>query len=131
MARGAEHGTGPGAKDAINAANREALQREIAAARTLAAGRGLLAVNVMRAVEDYAELVRTSLQAGIDAVVVGAGQPMRRHAHAHAALHHRQQTPPADDERRQAAALPQRLQRGVEMVEHGGWTQRFAEDPAR
>jgi len=60
-----------------------------------------------------------------------AGQPMRRHAHAHAALHHRQQTPPADDERRQAAALPQRLQRGVEMVEHGGWTQRFAEDPAR
>ena len=76
MARSAEHGTGPGAKEAINAANLEALQREIAAARALAAGRGLLAVNVMRAVDDYAALVRTSLEAGIDAVVVGAGLPL-------------------------------------------------------
>ena len=47
MARGAEHGTGPGAKDAINAANREALQREIAAARTLAAGRGLRSLSLI------------------------------------------------------------------------------------
>ena len=35
---------------AINAANLEALEREIRAARALAGGRGLLAVNVMRAV---------------------------------------------------------------------------------
>jgi nitronate monooxygenase len=76
MARTAAEGTGPGAKDAINAANLEALQREIAAARQLAQGRGLLAVNVMRAVEQYADLVRTSLEAGIDAVVVGAGLPL-------------------------------------------------------
>ena len=38
-------------KEAINAANLEALDREIRAARELAGGRGLLAVNVMRAVE--------------------------------------------------------------------------------
>jgi nitronate monooxygenase len=76
MARGAEHGTGPQAKAAIDAVNLEALQREIAAARALAGGRGLLAVNVMRAVEQYAALVRTSLEAGIGAVVVGAGLPL-------------------------------------------------------
>jgi nitronate monooxygenase len=63
-------------KATIDAANLEALQREIAAARTLAQGRGLLAVNVMRAISAYAETVRTALEAGIDAVVVGAGLPL-------------------------------------------------------
>lgn len=76
LARSAGHGTGPDAKAAIDAANLEALQREIAAAQALADGRGLVAVNVMRAVEQYAPLVRTSLEAGIDAVVVGAGLPL-------------------------------------------------------
>jgi nitronate monooxygenase len=64
------------AKAAINAANLEALRREIARARELAGGLGLLAVNVMRAVAEYAAQVRTSLEAGIDAVVVGAGLPL-------------------------------------------------------
>jgi len=64
------------AKAAINAANLEALRREIARARELAGGFGLLAVNVMRAVAEYAAQVRTSLEAGIDAVVVGAGLPL-------------------------------------------------------
>jgi nitronate monooxygenase len=88
MARTSEQGTGPQAKAVIDAANLEALQREIAAARTLAQGRGLLAVNVMRAVGEYAALVRTALEAGIDAVVVGAGLPLdlpdlaREHPHA-------------------------------------------------
>ncbi len=76
MARTQAEGTGPQAKAVIDAANLEALQREIAAARTLANGRGLLAVNVMRAVSEYAPLVRTALEAGIDAVVVGAGLPL-------------------------------------------------------
>lgn len=76
MARSAEQGTGPQAKAAIDAANLEALQREIAAARALAGGRGVVAVNVMRAVEQYAPLVRSSLEAGIEAVVVGAGLPL-------------------------------------------------------
>jgi nitronate monooxygenase len=76
MARTSAEGTGPQAKAVIEAANLEALQREIVAARQLGKGRGLLAVNVMRAVSQYAGLVRTALEAGIDAVVVGAGLPL-------------------------------------------------------
>jgi nitronate monooxygenase len=64
------------AKAAINAANLVALEREIAAARKLSAGRGLLAVNVMRAVGEYAPSVTRALECGIDAVVVGAGLPL-------------------------------------------------------
>jgi nitronate monooxygenase len=67
---------GAAAKEAINAANLEALAREIRAARVLSQGRGLLAVNVMRAVEQYVPSVRCALEAGIDAVVVGAGLPL-------------------------------------------------------
>jgi nitronate monooxygenase len=67
---------GDAAKTAINAANLEALRREIRAARELAQGFGLLAVNVMRAVGEYAASVSTALQEGIDAVVVGAGLPL-------------------------------------------------------
>jgi nitronate monooxygenase len=64
------------AKAAIDAANLEALDREVAAARQRAQGRGLIAMNVMRAVSDYAAYVRRSLEAGVDAVVVGAGLPL-------------------------------------------------------
>jgi nitronate monooxygenase len=64
------------AKVAIDAANLEALEREIRAARQLSAGRGLLAINVMRAVSEYAPSVRRALECGIDAVVVGAGLPL-------------------------------------------------------
>ena len=64
------------AKQAINEANLEALGREIRAARQLADGRGLLAINVMRAVSEYGPSVRRALECGIDAVVVGAGLPL-------------------------------------------------------
>ena len=67
---------GPQLKAVINAANVEALRREIVSARQLAGGRGLLAVNVMRAVSDYASSVQTALECGVDAVVVGAGLPL-------------------------------------------------------
>lgn len=63
-------------REAINAANLEAVEREIKSARQLSEGRGLLAMNVMRAVSDYAAYVKRSLEAGIDAVVVGAGLPL-------------------------------------------------------
>lgn len=63
-------------KAVIQQANQEALTREIRQARALAGGRGLLAVNVMRAVSDYAASVRTALQEGVDALVVGAGLPL-------------------------------------------------------
>jgi nitronate monooxygenase len=76
MARTRGCGAGSEAKQAIDAANLEALEREIAAARHIAGGRGMLAVNVMRAVSEYAPYVRRALECGIDAVVVGAGLPL-------------------------------------------------------
>jgi nitronate monooxygenase len=69
-------GVGPEAKARIDEANLEALSREVAAARRIAGGFGLLAMNVMRAVSDYAAYVKRSLEAGIDAIVVGAGLPL-------------------------------------------------------
>ena len=76
MAKTTNIGAGENAKAAINAANLEALDREIGAARRIAAGAGLLAVNVMRAVTEYAAYVRQACASGIDAVVVGAGLPL-------------------------------------------------------
>lgn len=64
------------AKQAINAANLEAIDREIRAARQVSQGRGLLAINVMRAVAEYAPSVQQALASGIDAIVVGAGLPL-------------------------------------------------------
>jgi nitronate monooxygenase len=64
------------ARTAINAANLEALDREIRGARTLSGGRGLVALNVMRAVGEYAPSVARALACGIDALVVGAGLPL-------------------------------------------------------
>jgi nitronate monooxygenase len=76
MDRTTNLGPGVDAKAAINAANLEALDREIGAARRIAAGAGLLAVNVMRAVAEYAAYVRQACASGIDAIVVGAGLPL-------------------------------------------------------
>ena len=60
-------------KQAIEQANLVALDREIRAARERARGEGLIAVNVMRAVSQYAAYVRQACASGADAVVVGAG----------------------------------------------------------
>ena len=69
-------GVGPRAKAIIDAVNLEALDREVAKARELSGGHGLLAMNVMRAVGEYVAYVQRSLHAGIDAIVVGAGLPL-------------------------------------------------------
>lgn len=63
-------------KDFIDSINREALDREVKAAKTIAQGNGAVAVNVMRAVSEYAPYVRQSCESGADAVVVGAGLPL-------------------------------------------------------
>ena len=76
MQRTRDAGLGDAGKTAVNAANLEALEREIAAARELSQGRGLLAINVMRAVSEYGPSVTKALECGIDAVVVGAGLPL-------------------------------------------------------
>jgi nitronate monooxygenase len=74
--RGLDMADVPAARRAVDEANLEAISREIAAARQLAGGHGLLAINVMRAVTAYAASVKRALEAGIDAVVVGAGLPL-------------------------------------------------------
>lgn len=66
----------PEAAQLIDAANLEALDREIRRARKLAQGRGLIAVNVMKALSAYGALVRQALVSGADALVVGAGLPL-------------------------------------------------------
>jgi nitronate monooxygenase len=57
-------------------ANLTALAREIVAARALAGGNGMIAVNVMKAVTDHADYVRVACEHGADAIVMGAGLPL-------------------------------------------------------
>lgn len=66
----------PDARERINAANLDALDREIRAARKAAQGQGWIAVNVMKALSAYEAYVRQALQSGADALVVGAGLPL-------------------------------------------------------
>ncbi len=63
-------------KQKIEAVNRVALDREIQAARKLSEGRGLIAVNVMKAVGSHAQMVRQACESGADAIVMGAGLPL-------------------------------------------------------
>ncbi|MHB8747341.1 MAG: NAD(P)H-dependent flavin oxidoreductase [Gammaproteobacteria bacterium] len=56
--------------------NIEALDREVRAARELAGTDGFIAVNVMRAVSNYAELVVQACKSGANAIIMGAGLPM-------------------------------------------------------
>ncbi|MFP5382145.1 MAG: NAD(P)H-dependent flavin oxidoreductase [Gammaproteobacteria bacterium] len=63
-------------KDALNRLNLIALDREIKSALEIAAGRGLVAVNVMKAVEAHAAYVRQACAAGAQAIVMGAGLPI-------------------------------------------------------
>ncbi|HZW22663.1 MAG TPA: nitronate monooxygenase family protein [Noviherbaspirillum sp.] len=63
-------------KELIDRANLIALDREIKAAKVIADGNGMVAVNIMRAVAEYASYVKQACESGIDAVVVGAGLPL-------------------------------------------------------
>lgn len=63
-------------KALIDSANLAALDREIQHAKKIAEGRGMIGVNVMRAVAEYAAYVRQACESGADAVVVGAGLPL-------------------------------------------------------
>jgi nitronate monooxygenase len=63
-------------KAVINEVNLIALDREIRAAREIAQGQGMIAVNVMRAVSEYAAFVRQACESGANAIVMGAGLPL-------------------------------------------------------
>lgn len=62
-------------------ANCRALKNEILKAREIARGRGMVAVNVMVALSDSEELVKTAVKAGADAVIAGAGLPLNLPRH--------------------------------------------------
>ena len=66
----------PDARQQIESANLVALDREIKRAQLIANGRGLIAVNIMKALSQYAGYVQQSLASGADAIVVGAGLPL-------------------------------------------------------
>ncbi|MCX7815043.1 MAG: nitronate monooxygenase family protein [Tepidimonas ignava] len=76
MARTAGLDKAADARARIDAANLEALDREIWRARAGSAGHGLVAVNVMRALSAYPAYVKQALASGADAIVVGAGLPL-------------------------------------------------------
>jgi len=60
----------------IEAANLVALDREVKGALKLAEGNGLVSVNVMRAVSQYADYVRQACESGAHAITMGAGLPL-------------------------------------------------------
>lgn len=57
-------------------ANLRALSNEICSALRKAAGKGMVAVNIMVAVNHYEESVRTAIRAGVNAIISGAGLPV-------------------------------------------------------
>jgi len=56
-------------------ANAEALDREVRAAREIAGPDGFIAVNVMKALSNYTEMVVQACKSGANAIVMGAGLP--------------------------------------------------------
>ena len=71
IALGDLHASGKAYTDA----SRQALRREIEKARSLTSG--VLAVNVMGALSNVADLVHTAVESGIRMIVFGAGLPMK------------------------------------------------------
>jgi len=63
-------------KDELNRLNLIALDREIRAALAIAAGKGLVAVNVMKAVDAHPAYVRQACASGAQVIVMGAGLPL-------------------------------------------------------
>ncbi|MBR1633942.1 MAG: nitronate monooxygenase [Lachnospiraceae bacterium] len=59
------------------AANLRALEREIKKAKEIAAGNGLVGVNIMTAVTHYKETCLCAVRAGADAIISGAGLPLK------------------------------------------------------
>ena len=62
-------------------ANHRALTVEIKKAKQIAKGAGMVAINAMVATQDYAAAIRTAVEAGVDAVVSGAGLPLELPRH--------------------------------------------------
>mgnify|MGYP006275892773 CR=1 FL=1 len=76
MARTGHLNKEPDAREQIDQANLQALDREIHLARAIASNEGWIAVNVMKALSAYEGYVKQALESGVDALVVGAGLPL-------------------------------------------------------
>ncbi len=63
-------------KDAI-AANKIGLKKEIEKAKEISKGNGLIGINIMTVAINYEEIVRDSIAFGADAIISGAGLPMK------------------------------------------------------
>ena len=63
-------------EDKYNRLNCTALDREIKQALHDSQGRGMIAVNVMKAVKDHVALVRQACESGAHAIAMGAGLPL-------------------------------------------------------
>ncbi|MDD8048336.1 MAG: nitronate monooxygenase family protein [Thomasclavelia sp.] len=57
-------------------ANIRAIKKEISKAKEIANGSGIVAVNIMCAMQDYDELVKASIEGKTDAIISGAGLPL-------------------------------------------------------
>ncbi|MGP1448206.1 MAG: NAD(P)H-dependent flavin oxidoreductase [Filifactor alocis] len=56
--------------------NKEALKEEVQKARSISDNRGMVAVNIMVAGNQYEEMLKSALESGVDAIISGAGLPM-------------------------------------------------------
>ena len=63
-------------REVLDRLNLVALDREVRLAKEQSQGRGAIAVNVMKAVDQHPALVRQACESGVDAVVMGAGLPL-------------------------------------------------------
>jgi nitronate monooxygenase len=63
-------------RESLDRLNLEALDREVRMAKAQSEGRGAIAVNVMKAVDEHPALVRQACESGADAIVMGAGLPL-------------------------------------------------------
>jgi len=57
-------------------ANKRAFRKELQKAREIAKGSGIIAVNIMRAINNFEEYVKVAAEEKIDAIIVGAGLPI-------------------------------------------------------
>ncbi|MGO1580684.1 MAG: NAD(P)H-dependent flavin oxidoreductase [Peptoniphilaceae bacterium] len=57
-------------------ANIKAIKEEIVRAKQIAKGKGIIAINIMKAINNYDLMVKASVDGGIDAIVSGAGMPL-------------------------------------------------------
>jgi len=58
-------------------ANIRALKKEIIKAKEISKGKGLIAINAMVAIRDYDAMIKTALDEKIDAIISGAGLPLK------------------------------------------------------